>query len=444
MTKIEHKHFIEYLNFLGTRYDKLVLPQEKLEKLRLISEPQINQYLQLLYQKFELNGAYEERSFLNVINPVKQNPEIIEVEAEELPVVLPVVQEEKTPVQLPITIPVEVSPEPETESKAIELTPTVSETPLPVKMVIPTVPEKPSVSLMPVKPVVNPTPENIPPKPPVNRESMVVKPRYKYNYWRIGIVVFLIFASIYTVYKFIAYQKLGFVYVLTDELLVRTSSDKNAKVLGSMNLFGKAKGRDNKETLTFAELKLYSNEKQGAFYKVIMSDFPFVSYLFNLDNIGYVYAKYVTTDKREQATYQKIFKPIKEDYYELKSLEFAYRAIIVNAITTQPALMQLVLSKPCDKPSMSARNAPLRIGQYQNRDKTVFFVLVQLSDGNYYSIEGDGFYNALPAKPIYLGEDLMSVEGKFQLKGDYFVWESCDKTVSARSNRSEFDYFEIE
>lgn len=442
MTKIEHKHFIEYLNFLGNRYDKLVLPQEKLDKLRLLNDQQINQYLQLLYQKFELNGAYEERSFINAINPIKAGPEIIEVEAEELPVVLLDAQEEKTPVQLPITIPIEASPEP--EPKAIEQTPTVRETNLPVKMVAPTVPEKPSVNPTPVRPAVDSTPIDIPPKPSVGRESTVVKPRYKYNYWRIGIVVFLIFASIYTVYKFIAYQKLGFVYVLTDELLVRTSSDKNAKVLGSMNLFGKAKGRDNKEVLTFAELKLYSNEKQGAFYKVIMSDFPFVSYLFNLDNIGYVYAKYVTTDKKDQETYQKIFKPIKEDYYELKSLEFAYRAIIVNAITTQPALMSLVLSKPCDKPAMSARNAPLRIGQYQNKDKTVFFVLVQLSDGNYYSIEGDGFYNALPAKPIYLGEDLMSAEGKFQLKGDYFLWESCDKTVSAISNRSEFDYFEVE
>jgi hypothetical protein len=438
MTKIEQKDFIEYLKFLGRRYDKLVLPQEKLDKLKLLNEQQINQYLQLLYQKFELNGAYEERSFLSFINPVKEILEIIEVETEELPVTLPDKQEEKTPIQLPITIPIEPEPEKVEEPRI------VNETSLPIRIVTPTVPGKPSVNPIPVKPAVN-TPVNTnPPKPTVNRESIVAKPRYKYNYWRIGTVVFLILASVYTVYKFIAYQKLGFVYVLTDELLVRTSSDKNGKVLGSMNLFGKAKGRDNKETLTFAELKLYSNEKQGAFYKVIMSDFPFVSYLLNLNNIGYVYAKYVTTDKKEQEVYQKIFRPIKEDYYELKSLEFAYRAIIVNAITTQPALMGQVLSRPCDKPKMNERNAPLRIGQYQNKDKTVFFVLVQLSDGNYYSIEGDGFYNALPAKPIYLGDELMAAEGKFQLKGDAFVWESCDKTVSARSNRNEFDYFEVE
>ena len=93
---------------------------------------------------------------------------------------------------------------------------------------------------------------------------------------------------------------------------------------------------------------------------------------------------------------------------------------------------------------MTARNAPLRIGQYQNRDKTVFFVLVQLSDGNYYSIKGDGFYNALPAKPIYIGDELLKEEGKFQLKGDYFIWQNCDKTITARSNGLEFDYFEVE
>ncbi|GAB3519685.1 hypothetical protein [Emticicia fontis] len=443
MTNIEHSHFIEYLNFLGKRYDKLVLPQEKLDKLKLLNDQQINQYLQLLYQKFELNGAYEEKSFLNTINPIKEIPEIIEVETEEVPVIEPEVIEERVPIQLPITIPIEPSPEPAPEPKKVEQPQPVKENNLPAKSVTPTVSEKPAVSPTPAKPAAN-TPTNIaPPRPPINREQ-AVKSRYKYNYWRIGTVIFLILASIYTIYKFIAYQKLGYVYVLTDELLVRTSSDKNGKVLGSMNLFGKAKGRDNKETLTFAELKLYSNEKQGAFYKVIMSDFPFISYLFNLNDIGYVYAKYVTTDKTEQNTYQRIFKPIKEDYYELKSLEFAYRAIIVNAITTQPALMKLILAEPCDKPNMNARNAPLRIGQYQNKDKTVFFVLVQLSDGNYYSIEGDGFYNALPAKPIYLGEDLMAAEGKFQQKGDYFLWESCDKTVSARCNKGEFDYFEME
>jgi hypothetical protein len=387
-----------------------------------------------------LNGEYEERSFLNAINPIKEKPEIIEVEPEELPVILPEYETEKTYTEVPVIIPIEAS----TEPAKIEQPEPIKENDLLVKTAIPTESEKPALNPATAKTTINTPVNTVPPKPPVNREQTVVKPRYKYNYWRIGVAIFLILASVYTVYKFIAYQKLGFVYVLTDELLVRTSSDKNGKVLGSMNLFGKAKGRDNKETLTFAELKLYSNEKQGAFYKVIMSDFPFVSYLFNLDNIGYVYAKYVTTDKKEQEIYQKIFRPIKDDYYELKSLEFAYRAIIVNAITTQPALMGLVLSKPCDKPNMNARNAPLRIGQYQNKDKTVFFVLVQLSDGNYYSIEGDGFYNALPAKPIYLGDELMAIEGKFQLKGDYFLWESCDKTISARSNREEFDYFEVE
>ncbi|RYU92888.1 hypothetical protein [Emticicia agri] len=440
MTKIEHTHFIEYLNFLGNRYQKLVLPQEKLAKLKQLNDQQINQYLQLLYQKFELNGAYEEKSFLNMVNPVKEEPEIIEVEAEELPVILPESKVEKTPIQLPVTIPIEANPEP--EPAQVERPLPVKESALPVKTVSPNVPEKPITNPVQVK--TNPAVSTVSPsKPPVNRESMV-KPRYKYNFWRIGIVSFVVLSLAYTVYKFVAYQKLGYIYVLTDELLVRTSSEKNGKVLGSMNLFGHARGRDNKDVLTFAELKLYSNEKQGAFYKVIMSDFPFISYLFNLNDIGYVYAKYVTTDKNEQQTYQKIFKPIKDDYYELKSLEYAYRAIIVNAITTQPALMRLVLKGPCDSPSMNVRNAPLRIGQYQNRDKTVFFVLVQLSDGNYYSIEGDGFYNALPAKPIYLGDELMQAAGKFQQKGDSFIWESCDKTITARSNKGEFDYFEVE
>lgn len=435
MTKIEHAHFIQYLSFLGARYPKLVLSPEKLDKLKQLNDQQIDQYLQLLYQKFELNGTYEERRFLESINAIKPESEIIEVEAEELPVIVPEREDELLPVQPPLVIPVETNPQPAPEPKKAEEI-------VPVPLVMPVVTEKTADNPSSVKAVSNQV--NIPsPKPPVNRET-VAKPRYKYNFWRIGLVMFVLLASAYTVYKFIAYQKLGYVYVLTDELLVRTSSDKTGKVLGSMNLFGKAKGRDNKEVLTFAELKLYSNEKQGAFYKVIMSDFPFVSYLFNLDNIGYVYAKYVTTDKNEQATYQKIFRPIKNDYYELKSLEFAYRAIIVNAITTQPALMKLVLSEPCGSPLMNTRNAPLRIGQYQNKDKTVFFVLVQLSNGNYYSIEGDGFYNALPAKPVYLDDELLHEPGKFQLKGDYFTWQNCDKTVSARCNRGEFDYFMVE
>lgn len=443
MTKIEHTHFIEYLRFLGRKYPKVVLSQDKLDKLSQLNDQQMSQYLQLLYQKFELNGVYEERNFQDSLRPI--TPEVIEVE----PVVLPERHEEKTPPPTPITIPIEASPEPKPEPVKTEpqVPAKVETTPVPVV--------KPVVAVAPVsvpaeKPVVNTAPapskavvNTVPPRPPVNREP-VVKPRYKYNFWRIGTVVFLLFASVYTIYKFIAYSKLGYIYVLTDELLVRTSSDKTGKVLGSMNLFGRAKGRDNKEVLTFAELKLYANEKQGAFYKVIMSDFPFVSYLFNLDDMGYVYAKYVTTDKAEQEKYQKIFKPIKDDYYELKNLEFAYRAIIVNAISTQPALMNQVLKGSCDAPSMSVRNAPLRVGHYQNKDKTVFFVLVQLSDGNYYSIEGDGFYNALPAKPIYLNDDLMRDEGKFTLKGDYFVWENCDKTVIARNNRGEFDYFMTE
>ena len=96
-------------------------------------------------------------------------------------------------------------------------------------------------------------------------------------------------------------------------------------------------------------------------------------------------------------------------------------------------MKDLVLKESCDIQPVTAKKMPLRIGQEQNKDRTVFHTLVQLSDGNYYSIIANGFYNVSKISQITLNGEPLTIEGKFQNKGNKFIWESCEKSITAES-----------
>ncbi len=78
-----------------------------------------------------------------------------------------------------------------------------------------------------------------------------------------------------------------------------------------------------------------------------------------------------------------------------------------------------VLKESCDVQPAMAKKMPLRIGQDQNKDRTVFHALVQLSDDNYYSIIANGFYNVSQINQIYLDGEPLTQQGKFTNKGKY-------------------------
>lgn len=404
MSNINQNNFIAYLKFLESKYPQIKFSVEKLEALKKIDNQQISQYLQLVYEKFSLDKILEENAFmkfkideeLQKILPVI-TPEIVEEVPKVLPVI-PDVNSEQSPQNLNPKINVE--PEP---SVSVPKTPTATNVPPPQRIV----------------------PIDIAPKNNTIRN--------------IFIILFLGVAS-YVIYEYYEYQKLGSAYALSNELLIRDSSKKDGNVLGSADLFGKNIDNNNVEIPTTSELKLYSNERQGGYYKVIVGDTPFISYLFNT-NAGYVYSKFFTTDKKEQDLYKAIFEPIKDDYYELKHLEFAYRAMIVNAIKNTPTMKGLVLKESCDVQPAMAKKMPLRIGQNQNKDRTVFHALVQLSDNNYYAIIANGFYNVSQINQIYLDNEPLTQQGKFINKGKYFIWESCDKSITAKSEGQPFDVF---
>ncbi|WP_435352844.1 hypothetical protein [Emticicia sp. SJ17W-69] len=407
MSNIDQNNFIAYLKFLESKYPQIKFSVEKLEALKKIDNQQISQYLQLVYEKFSLDKIMEENAFMKL----KSDEEL----QKNLPVITPEIVEE-VPKILPV-IPVY-----ETNSERSLQT----FTPKPNINVEP----KPSISIP------KPSVKNV--APPNRTVSIDVAPKNN-TFRNIFIILFLGVAS-YVIYEYYEYQKLGSAYALSNELLIRDSSKKDGNVLGSADLFGKNIDNNNVEIPTTSELKLYSNERQGGYYKVIVGDTPFISYLFNA-NAGYVYSKFFTTDKKEQDLYKAIFEPIKDDYYELKHLEFAYRAMIVNAIKNTPTMKGLVLKESCDVQPAMAKKMPLRIGQNQNKDRTAFHALVQLSDDNYYAIIANGFYNVSQINQIYLDGEPLTQQGKFTNKGKYFIWESCDKSITANSNGQPFDVF---
>lgn len=422
MSNINQNNFIEFLKFLEKKHPQIRFSSDKLEALKKIDNQQITQYLQLVYEKFSLERSLEENAFftLKTEEERRRNIEIITPDViEEIPRIEPA-----TPVYK-----LEPTPKPSVEVERVIPTYNLEQKPLEST-------PKPVIEVERVSP--NPTPPiNTPPPPRVVSTNTYAAPNHT---TRNIFLIVLVGVLAYVGYELYEYQKLGTVYALSNELIIRDSSKKDGKFLGSADLFGKNMDKNNVEVPTTSELKLYSNDLQGGYYKVIVSDTPFFSFLFNNDE-GYVYSKYFTTDKKKQDSYKAIFEPIKEDYYELKHLEFAYRTMIVNAIENTPSMKGLVLKESCDIQPVTAKKMPLRIGQEQNKDRTVFHALVQLSDGNYYSIIANGFYNVSQVNQIYLDGEPMTSPGKFLNKGKYFEWESCDKSMTARSNGQPFDAF---
>lgn len=406
MSNINQDNFIEFLKFLEGKYPQIKFSSEKLDALKRIDNQQINQYLLLVYEKFSLNGSSEERTFTTLKNEeeLRKNTEFITPDViEEVPRIEPAI------------------PVYNLERSFPEPTP------------------KPSVGVERVTPIVtpkpSPPPSNTPPPRTVSVDTYSAPNHTTRNVFLIAILGMLSYVG----YELYEYQKLGTAYALSNELIIRDSSKKEGKFLGSADLFGKNMDRSNVEVPTTSELKLYSNDLQGGYYKVIVSDTPFFSFLFNA-NEGYVYSKYFTTDKKEHNLYKAIFEPIKDDYYELKHLEFAYRTMIVNAIKKTPAMQGLVLKESCDLQPVTAKKMPLAIGQDQNKDRTVFHALVQLSDDNYYSIIANGFYNVSKISQITLNGEPLTTQGKFMNLGKEFQWESCDKSTKAKS-KEPFDFF---
>lgn len=427
MSNINQNNFIEFLKFLERKHPQIRFSSDKLDALKRIDNQQISQYLSLVYEKFSLDGSSEERTFtaLKSEEELRKNTEYITPDViEEIPRIEPVV---------PVYNLERNYPEPTPKVEVERVTPTYNVEQKPLEPA-----SKPSVE---VERTPKPTPPSntTPPPRTVSTDNYVAPNHTTRNVFFIALLGVLAYVG----YEFYEYQKLGTVYALSNELIIRDSSKKDGKFLGSADLFGKNMDKNNVEVPTTSELKLYSNDLQGGYYKVIVSDTPFFSFLFNNDE-GYVYSKYFTTDKKKQDLYKAIFEPIKEDYYELKHLEFAYRTMIVNAIENTPSMKGLVLKESCDIQPVTAKKMPLRIGQEQNKDRTVFHALVQLSDGNYYSIIANGFYNVSQVNQIYLNGEPMTNPGKFVNKGKYFEWESCDKTMTARSNGQPFDAFTSE
>lgn len=424
MSNINQNNFIEFLKFLERKHPQIRFSSDKLDALKRIDNQQIGQYLSLVYEKFSLDGSSEERTFIALKSEeeFRKNTEYITPDLiEEIPRIGP-------------TIPVynleRNYPEPTPKVEVERVTPTYNVEQKPLE---PTLNPKPSFD---VERKPTPPSNNTPPPRAVSVDNYSAPNHTTRNVLLIALLGVLAYVG----YEFYEYQKLGTVYALSNELIIRDSSKKDGKFLGSADLFGKNMDKNNVEVPTTSELKLYSNDLQGGYYKVIVSDTPFFSFLFNNDE-GYVYSKYFTTDKKKQDSYKAIFEPIKEDYYELKHLEFAYRTMIVNAIENTPSMKGLVLKESCDIQPVTAKKMPLRIGQEQNKDRTVFHALVQLSDGNYYSIIANGFYNVSQVNQIYLDGEPMTSPGKFLNKGKYFEWESCDKSMTARSNGQPFDAF---
>jgi hypothetical protein len=226
----------------------------------------------------------------------------------------------------------------------------------------------------------------------------------------------LVAGGFYVKNKYDDYNSLGYIYTLADNVAVRQKPDAQSLAEERMDLYGAYTTKEGWQA-SFTKMQLLSGELENGFYKVTNRP-SFVNYLLGTgsDNVRYVSSKFVTRREELYTKFYETFINLKDDYNEMDKLQYNYRAIIVNAIDNYPELKGLRPAKPCKLDSKTLNDAWLGIGQYSNSSKTEHYVLVQFSDGKYYSIESDG---TLSAKAIRVIEEYIEIFPNDALSGDF-------------------------
>lgn len=315
-------------------------------------------------------------------------------------------------------------------------------------------------------PVVPPTNTNVPtsPQAPFPQVATPTRPTTQATYhqapkksktvrWLVLLALAAIL-SVFVAYKYYCFQELGRVYALTNNIAIRDADEESAVQIGRMDIFGSFLNEQNAAENSYSDLKIIENDPSNRYVKVQLQE-SFADYLFANSAPAFVHRNIITTNKTEFDDYQHIFAAIKNDYNELDKLQAVYRKMIYNAIRTSPDIKGLTLAGTCNVETKLSKKAPLSIGQYIRKDinnnVSGRFVIVQLSNGFYYTIQADKEGNVSKITQTMLSNfgslSPLQNKGKFKYYDPYnytygdFVWKSCDGTMTAKSVVEPFDVF---
>ncbi len=218
--------------------------------------------------------------------------------------------------------------------------------------------------------------QQMPPRPPQ-------QPRKKRSFgWLWALLLPLLAAGGYVIYKFQQFKTLHYLYVTTDNVSIRDHEGNN---IGRMDIFASGTSVSFLRTTDINTYPVKVGDNVYQCRRVIFDSTSFSDYLFNKpEAFGYVNENYVIDDKDNFIVYRNVFQVINGVKNENTSLTSPFRKTIVGSIRQNPAMKDLYIMNACNNTDKTY-SALITL---KNKED-IHQVVALLSDGKYYIFSGN-------------------------------------------------------
>ena len=199
-----------------------------------------------------------------------------------------------------------------------------------------------------------------------------------------------------------------------------------------MDLFEASGSTPSFQKLRAVDDKIYqrsidNTDKVYPCRKVLLSDVNFFRYLFGAGKeAGYVNTNYVVDNVKEFNLYQNAFKEVKNNKAENADLKAIYRKIIIGSMSLDPAMENRYITLHTADIPRSAAEATYGIIKQNITNNVKYILIAGLSDGYYYSFEGDVQSNDFSAPQKIM---LVNDQGEKPLTGNYRFMKRDGKII---------------
>ncbi len=257
-------------------------------------------------------------------------------------------------------------------------------------------------------------------------------PARKRSYkWLLLILIPLLAAAGYVVYKNRQYNQLQRLYSVTDNVAVRNIHGEN---VGRMDIFA---GPSSIISLREADAAIYNIvvDKEGNVSesrKLLTDDATFKDYLFgNEEKMVYVNKNYLTNSEDYSSIQKTVFSEISRYNKEMALIKSDIRKVIIGSLAMDGRLYSLHIKNPCGNNSTDYTS----VIKHTLKDKKTISVICKLSDNKFYKFKGLPDENRyFPPQVVQVknpeGGNMIDIEAADLLfrftNGSYFLY-TCNK-----------------
>lgn len=277
-----------------------------------------------------------------------------------------------------------------------------------------------------------PVPVLPPPPPPVRPQSAVIPvrgtTRKKRSLWVAAAILALL--ALYTGYQYMNFARASYIYTITDNVSVRNEAKE---IVARLDLFEVKSNIPSYQKMKAVDDRIYyrgidNTDKTYPCRKVLLDESSFLSYLFGRPNLfGYVNTNYVVDNVKEFNLYQTAFKEVKTNKSENADLKALYRKIIIGSMGLDPAMENKYITIHAGGIPRSVQDATFAVIKQPVVENVKYVIIAGLSDGFYYSFEGDIKNNNFNAPQKIM---VVNAEGQtLALSGNYRFMNKDNKII---------------